>query len=103
MISDEIFRGRLFMANFFLYVIAPSAAPVEFRSVASSTDSVSLAWVVCINFTLDKYLFIPVIFGTKYSRMDQVKFVGDSLQKTCRPYHFKFLKAVFHKFYLVHS
>ena len=80
MISDEIFRGRLFMANFFLYVIAPSAAPVEFRSVASSTDSVSLAWVVCINFTLDKYLFISnVIFGIKYSRMDQVKLVGDSL------------------------
>ena len=80
MISDEIFRGRLFMAKFFLYVIAPSAAPVAFRSVASSTDSVSLAWVVCINFTLNNYLFIPnVIIGTKYSRMDQVKFMGDSL------------------------
>ena len=80
MISDEIFRGRLFMAKFFLYVIAPSAAPVAFRSVASSMHSVSLAWVVCINFTLNKYLFIPnVIIGTKYSRMDQVKFMRDSL------------------------
>ena len=34
-----------------------------------------------------------LIYETKYSRMDQVKFVEDSL----------FLKAVFHKFHLVHS
>ena len=45
----------------------------------------------------------------KYSRMDQVKPVEDSLKKIWsdmvfedRPYHFKFLKAVFLKFYLVH-
>ena len=31
--------------------------------------------------------------------MDQVKFVED----LSRPYPFKFFKAVFHKFYLVHS
>ena len=40
-----------------------------------------------------------VTYGLRYSRMDQVKFVEDSL----RPCYFKFLKAVFHKFYLVHS
>ena len=34
-------------------------------------------------------------YGTKYSRMDQVKFVEDSLSN--------FLKAFFRKFYLVHS
>ena len=33
------------------------------------------------------------LYEAKYSRMDQVKFVEDSL----------FLKAVFHKFHLVHS
>ena len=39
-------------------------------------------------------------YGTKYSRMDQVKFVKDSLQKiwsdmVCwgRPYHFKFFRG----------
>ena len=35
--------------------------------------------------------------GTKYSRMDEVKFVEDSLFPS------SFLKDVFHKFYLVHS
>ena len=42
--------------------------------------------------------------------MDQLKFVEDSLlniwsDMVCldRPYHFNFLKAVFHKFYLVPS
>ena len=42
--------------------------------------------------------------GSKYLRMDQVKFVEDSLQKKLKalgiPYHFK---AVFHKFYLIYS
>ena len=40
------------------------------------------------------------LFGTKYSRMDQVKFVEDSLKKfegiiVClhRPYHFKIFKG----------
>ena len=28
---------------------------------------------------VDKFLVIAVSFGTKYSRMDQVKFVEDSL------------------------
>ena len=47
---------------------------------------------------------------TKYSRMDQVKFVEYSLEiilsdMICfnRTHHFNFLKVVFHKFYLVHS
>ena len=39
-------------------------------------------------------------FGAKYSRMDQVKFAYESLQKNIAS---NFLKAVFHKFYLVHS
>ena len=34
--------------------------------------------------------------GTIYSRMDQLNIVDDSLCSG-RPYHFKFLKAVFHK------
>ena len=45
--------------------------------------------------------------GTKYSRVDQVKFVEDSIWKIwrdmiflSRPYPFKFLKAAFHKFCL---
>ena len=40
----------------------------------------------------------PKVFrpGSRYSRMEQVKFVEDSL-------YFSFLKAVFHKFYLLHS
>ena len=51
-----------------------------------------------------------MLYGTKYSRMEQVKFAEDSLWKVWRdmdclssPYPFKFLKAVWHKFYLVHS
>ena len=39
------------------------------------------------------------IFGTKYSRMDQVKFVLPKADHTPS----NLLKAVFHKFYLVHS
>ena len=37
---------------------------------------------------------IALVNATNYSRMDQVKFVEDSLY---------FLKAFFHKFYSVHS
>ena len=45
--------------------------------------------------------FFEKIVNGLYLRMDQVKFVEDSLSK---PYPFKFfLKAVFHKYYLVHS
>ena len=45
-----------------------------------------------------------MVNGSRYSKMDQVKFVEDSLQKIWSDmayYHFKFLKAVFHRFYLV--
>ena len=50
-------------------------------------------------------------YGTKYSGMDQVKFVGDSFENVegvwstlSRSYSFNFfIKAVFHTFYLVHS
>ena len=41
-------------------------------------------------------------FGTKHSRVDQVKFVEDSFYKIWRDMVFDILKAVFHKFYLVH-
>ena len=48
--------------------------------------------------------------GSRYSRMDQVKFVEDNLSKISsdmvrlrRPYHFKFFKGCLPKFYLVHS
>ena len=48
--------------------------------------------------------------GTKYSRMDQVNLWKTALKEFegvwsawSRPYPFEFLKAVFHKFYLVHS
>ena len=53
------------------------------------------------------YIFFKVLNGTNYSRMHQVKFVEDSLEGVLsalsRPYSSNFLKAVFHKFYLVHS
>ena len=49
-------------------------------------------------------------YGTKYLRMDQVQFVEDSLYKIEGDGLLKadhtpsnFLKAVYHKFYLVHS
>ena len=44
-----------------------------------------------------------VINGTKYSRMDKVKFVEGSLLKKLNYITSNFLKAVFHNFYLVHS
>ena len=47
---------------------------------------------------------------TKYPKMNHVVFVEDSLSEiSCdmvclkKPYHFKFLNAVFHKFYMVYS
>ena len=42
-------------------------------------------------------MFIRVSNGTKYSRMDQVKFVEDSLYTDHYPSNV--LKAVFYKFY----
>ena len=39
-------------------------------------------------------------FGSRYSRMDQLKFAEDSLS---RPYHFKFLKGCLPQNYLAHS
>ena len=42
-------------------------------------------------------------YGAEYSRISQVKFVQDSLQKIWGDITSDFLKAVFHKFYLVHS
>ena len=42
-------------------------------------------------------------YGAKYSRMDRVKFVEDSLQKTLIDITANFLKTAFLKFYLVHS
>ena len=52
------------------------------------------------NYEKRKITYICEIYGSRYSRMDQLKFVEDSLQKirsdmVCfgRPYHFKFLKG----------
>ena len=42
------------------------------------------------------------IYGSRYSRIDQIKFVEDSLLKIWS-HMTNFLKAVFHKFYLVRS
>ena len=55
-----------------------------------------------------RYKFYRVINGTKYSRMDQVKFVEDNLWKIwrdmvrlSRPYPFKFFKGCFQQILLV--
>ena len=50
---------------------------------------------------------INFILGIRYSKMDQVKFVEDGFKKfegVCRGTYIplNFLKAVFHKFHLVH-
>ena len=48
---------------------------------------------------IDVLVFVTtdlVLYGKKYSRMDQVKFVEDSFCPS------NFLKAVFHKFYFVY-
>ena len=57
-----------------------------------------------------KNRFVPITNGTRYSRMNQEKLVEDSLYKIRKdmvclsaPYYVKFLKGVFHKFYLAHS
>ena len=69
-----------------------------------------LFWSFTNHLRTDNETEIVKTYGTKYSSMDQVKFVKDSLEKlwsdmVClsRPYNFKFLKVVFHKFHLVHS
>ena len=48
----------------------------------------------CFGWTI--YATYGVLFETKYSRMDQVKFVEDSLKADHTTSNF--LKAVFHKF-----
>ena len=54
-----------------------------------------------------KHTHIITIYGTKYSRMYRVKLVEDSLWKLLIWFadHITsyFLKAIFHRFYLVHS
>ena len=63
------------------------------------------------NFLMNlKNRFVPITNGTRYSRMNQEKLVEDSLYKIWKdmvclsaPYYVKFLKGVFHKFYLAHS
>ena len=57
-----------------------------------------------------KNRFVPITNGTRYSRMNQEKLVEDSLYKIWKdvvclsaPYYVKFLKGVFHQFYLAHS
>ena len=52
----------------------------------------------------------PKTFGSRYSSMDNVKFVEDSLWKICsdvvclvRPYNFKFFKSCLPQILLVHS
>ena len=51
-------------------------------------------------------IITAVTYGTKYSRVDQVKFVEDSLQKTWRdmvlnrPYPFKFFQGCLSQFFL---
>ena len=50
--------------------------------------------------------FFYITFAAKYAGMDQVKFVEEGLSKILKPADHitsNFLKAVFHKFYLVHS
>ena len=71
-------------------------------------------WIVFSCFSLPDerrlllFSMVHYIYELRYSRMDQEKFVEDSLIKTwsdmiClgRPYHFKVLKAVFHNFYFI--
>ena len=57
-----------------------------------------------------KNRFVPIRNGTRYSRMNQEKLVEDSFYKIRKdmvclsaPYYVKFLKGVFHKFYLAYS
>ena len=50
----------------------------------------------------EKFAILHKLNGTKYSRMDQVKFVKDSVLKN-RPYPFKFFKSCLPQFYLAHS
>ena len=62
-----------------------------------------------VNLLTQWFLCIPLVFcfqevhGAKYSRMDQVKFMKDSRWKIWIWITSNFLKAVFHKFYLIHS
>ena len=58
-------------------------------------ESTSIVFLKAI--VAQKVLILALIkYGTKYSGMDQVKFFEDHTPSN-------FLKAIFHKFYLVHS
>ena len=54
---------------------------------------------------------LSLSYGTKYSNMDQARFAGDSLSQNLKAYGLleadqtpsNFLKAIFYKFYSVHS
>ena len=50
----------------------------------------------------EAYLGFCQTYGSRYSKMDQVKLICDMVCIS-RPYYFRFLKTAFHKFYLVHS
>ena len=66
-----------------------------------------IAFQICCEKSWSFYLFtVDGLFRTKYSRMNQVKFVQDSFKKNLKGYGLAkadhnpsiFLKAVFHKF-----
>ena len=56
-------------------------------------------------FCLEKGNVTIFLNGTEYSRMDQVKYVEETFKKSEGIWHIpsNLLKAIFHKFYLVHS
>ena len=77
-----------------------------------------LSWTFFVKMSVDNYfckkaksrMFGRVLYGVKYSRMDQLKFVEDSLWNLkwygllrLIFWSADILKAVFQKFYLIHS
>ena len=49
--------------------------------------------VFSFNDNIDMQVKVTWACGSRYSKMDQVKFVEDSLSDRIRPYHFKLFKG----------
>ena len=73
---------------------------VYFKVRGISHMKLQILVILSFQITINKYHYdIIVLYGSRYSRLDQVKFVEDSLLKTwsdmvcqSKPYHFEFFK-----------
>ena len=87
-------RFTLFVQNIFLFIL----------SISKRKQAEYMKYLACFLFYL-----LRITYGSRYSKLGQVKFMEDSLSKIWsdmiflgRPYYFNFFKVVFQTFNLVY-